>query len=62
VWWRNVVGLSRLWWLPVHLAVVLAKAARRAWEGQLGPFVRGRLAAAGLMGQIGTNGANGADT
>jgi GT2 family glycosyltransferase len=45
VFWRNLpAGLLALS-LPAHLAVLAGKAVRRAREGQLGPFLRGRLAA-----------------
>ena len=45
VFWRNLPPLDLLSALPIHAAVVAAKAARRLREGTLGPFLRGRLAA-----------------
>ena len=45
LWRRNLSPLEKLAWLPAHVAVLLLKAARRLAEGQLGPFLRGRLAA-----------------
>jgi GT2 family glycosyltransferase len=45
VFWRNLPAGLLFRSLPAHLAVVLAKAWRRAREGQLQPFLRGRLAA-----------------
>ncbi len=45
VFWRNLPAGVLLLALPAHLAVVAAKALRRAREGQLSPFLRGRLAA-----------------
>ncbi len=48
VWRRNLSPAEKLAWLPAHVAVLLLKAARRLREGQLGPFLRGRLAALGL--------------
>jgi GT2 family glycosyltransferase len=45
VYWRNLpVGLLARS-LPAHLAVLAGKALRRASEGQLLPFLRGRLEA-----------------
>jgi GT2 family glycosyltransferase len=43
VFWRNLPG--RLFWraLPLHLAVLAAKAWRRWQQGELLPFVLGRL-------------------
>jgi hypothetical protein len=43
VWWRNLSPAELLCLLPLHLAVLLAKALRRWREGQLTPFLRGRL-------------------
>src|SRR5262249_33136794 len=45
VFWRNVP--ARMLWraLPWHLAVLLAKAWRRWRQGELLPFLRGRLRA-----------------
>ena len=45
VFWRNLAPLDLLFALPLHAAVLTAKAARRLLEGTLGPFLRGRLAA-----------------
>jgi GT2 family glycosyltransferase len=49
VFWRNLPAALLLSWLPAHLAVLAGKALRRAREGQLLPFLRGRLA---VLGQI----------
>jgi GT2 family glycosyltransferase len=43
VFWRNVPGKALWRALPLHLAVLAAKAWRRWREGNLLPFVRGRL-------------------
>jgi GT2 family glycosyltransferase len=43
VFWRNVPGRELPRALPLHLAVLAAKAWRRWREGTLGPFLRGRL-------------------
>ncbi len=45
VFWRNVPGRALLRALPLHLAVVAAKAWRRWRCGELLPFLRGRLQA-----------------
>jgi GT2 family glycosyltransferase len=45
VWRRNLTPLQKLAWLPAHVAVLMLKALRRLREGQLGPFLAGRLAA-----------------
>jgi GT2 family glycosyltransferase len=45
VFWRNLPTGTLLRWLPAHLAVVVAKAVRRACARELGPFLRGRLSA-----------------
>ena len=45
VFWRNVRGMARLRWLPRHAAVLGAKAARRAQEGTLLPWLLGRVRA-----------------
>src|SRR5262249_14617616 len=42
LWWRNLPLGTLLAALPLHAAVVLAKALRRAWHGELRPFLRGR--------------------
>jgi GT2 family glycosyltransferase len=52
VFWRNLPA-SRLWRvLPLHAAVVAGKAWRRWREGQLLPFLRGRLQALGEAAEI----------
>jgi GT2 family glycosyltransferase len=43
VFWRNLPDASLMRALPVHLAVVAAKAWRRWRAGELIPFLRGRL-------------------
>jgi GT2 family glycosyltransferase len=43
VFWRNLPGRALLCSLPLHLAVLLAKAWRRWRRGELLPFLRGRL-------------------
>lgn len=52
VFWRNMPALQLLLWLPAHAAVVALKALLRLREGQLGPFVRGRLAALAAAGDV----------
>jgi GT2 family glycosyltransferase len=52
VYWRNLPLLELLWSLPLHLAVLAGKALRRWREGQLAPFLSGRLAALALAGQV----------
>jgi GT2 family glycosyltransferase len=49
VYWRNLPLGVLLAALPLHVAVVFAKAVRRWREGQLLPFVRGRLAAVAAL-------------
>jgi GT2 family glycosyltransferase len=49
VYWRNTPLAALLGTLPLHLAVLAGKAWRRCREGQLGPFVRGRLEALALL-------------
>jgi GT2 family glycosyltransferase len=44
VFWRNLPMGLLLGTLPLHLAVVTAKAWRRWREGNLQPFLRGRMA------------------
>jgi len=44
LFWRNTPAALLLGLAPLHLAVVLAKAWRRWREGNLSPFLRGRLA------------------
>ena len=43
VFWRNLPSRALLRALPHHFAVVFAKAWRRWQEGNLAPFLRGRL-------------------
>jgi GT2 family glycosyltransferase len=45
LFWRNLAGWRRLAELPLHLAVVAAKAVRRLREGRLRPFLRGKAQA-----------------
>ena len=45
VFWRNLPMRDLMFAVPLHLAVVAAKGARRVKEGTFGPFLRGRLAA-----------------
>src|SRR5260370_19760512 len=45
VFWRNLPTKTLLRALPAHLAVLVAKAARRWREGNLLPFLRGRFRA-----------------
>jgi GT2 family glycosyltransferase len=52
VFWRNLPRRELLRALPMHLAVVAAKAYRRWREGTLLPFVCGRLAVLGEVGEI----------
>jgi GT2 family glycosyltransferase len=52
VFWRNLPRGELLRALPMHLAVVVAKAYRRWREGTLVPFLRGRLAVLGEVGEI----------
>jgi GT2 family glycosyltransferase len=51
VFWRNLGGRELTRALPKHLAVLAAKAWRRWREGNLGPFLRGRLR---LLGELPT--------
>ena len=44
VFWRNLPASVLLRALPLHLAVLAAKGWRRWQEGQMLPFVLGRLA------------------
>ncbi len=48
VFWRNLPGRALLRALPLHLAVLAAKAWCRWREGQLLPFLRGKL---GVLGE-----------
>ena len=52
VFWRNLPASSLWRALPLHAAVVAAKAWRRWREGQLLPFVRGRLQVLGEAAAI----------
>jgi GT2 family glycosyltransferase len=52
VFWRNTPRGELLRALPIHLAVVAAKAWRRWREGNLGPFLRGRLRILGEIGKL----------
>jgi GT2 family glycosyltransferase len=45
VYWRNQSGVRLMLSLPLHLLVLLAKGCRRWREGELAPFLRGRLQA-----------------
>jgi GT2 family glycosyltransferase len=49
VFWRNLPLTTLLCSLPLHLAVLAGKALRRWQDGQLAPFLRGRLAALSLL-------------
>jgi len=42
VFWRNVTGMRLLANLPRHVAVLVAKAAKRWQEGQFSPWISGR--------------------
>jgi GT2 family glycosyltransferase len=52
VFWRNVPVASLPLALPLHLAVLAGKACRRWREGTWMPFLRGRLAVAGEVGDL----------
>jgi GT2 family glycosyltransferase len=52
VFWRNLPGRALRRALPLHLAVLAAKAWRRLLRGGLLPFVCGRLAVAGEALQL----------
>jgi GT2 family glycosyltransferase len=52
VFWRNLSALQLFLWLPAHVTAVGLKALRRWREGQLMPFVRGRLAALASAGDV----------
>ena len=49
VFWRNLPTRDLLRALPLHLAVLLAKAGRRMQRGELLPFLCGRLS---LLGEV----------
>ncbi|HEY7308297.1 MAG TPA: glycosyltransferase family 2 protein [Gemmataceae bacterium] len=52
VFWRNLPGRELLRALPWHVAVLAAKACRRWQEGELLPFVLGRLQALSEMANV----------
>jgi GT2 family glycosyltransferase len=52
VFWRNLPASLLLRTLPLHLAVLAGKAWRRWREGTLLPFLRGRLALLGEVGEL----------
>jgi O-antigen biosynthesis protein len=52
VFWRNLPSLELARALPLHLAVLAAKACRRWQEGMLSPFVCGRLRLLGELRQL----------
>ncbi len=43
VYWRNLPAMHLLLGMPLHLVVLLAKGWRRWRQGELTPFLRGRL-------------------
>lgn len=49
VWWRNLEGWQLLLTMPGHVAVLAGKALLRLRERQLGPWLRGRIAAWGSL-------------
>jgi GT2 family glycosyltransferase len=52
VFWRNLPASRLLRALPLHAAVVTGKAWRRWREGNLLPFLRGRLRVLGDVGAV----------
>ena len=52
LYWRNLPAPALLGWLPAHLAVLAAKALRRTCEGQLLPWLRGKLSVLGWAARI----------
>ena len=52
VFWRNVPAHDLARALPAHAAVLIGKAWRRWREGNLGPFLRGRLRLLGEVRQL----------
>jgi GT2 family glycosyltransferase len=52
VFWRNLPGRALVRALPVHLAVLAAKAWRRWREGTLMPFLCGRLRVLGDLSEL----------
>ncbi len=52
VFWRNVPAGDLARAVPLHLAVLLAKAWRRWRRGELLPFLRGRLQALRRLGEV----------
>jgi GT2 family glycosyltransferase len=45
VFWRNIRGSDRVYYLPRHVAVLAGKALRRLREGTFRPWAPGRLRA-----------------
>jgi GT2 family glycosyltransferase len=52
VFWRNLPAGELARALPLHLAVIVAKAWRRWHEGNLMPFLSGRLGALGQWREV----------
>ena len=52
VFWRNTPGRALPRAVPLHLAVLAAKAWRRWREGELLPFLRGKLAVLGEVADV----------
>jgi GT2 family glycosyltransferase len=52
VFWRNLPAWQLAGALPLHVAVLAGKALRRLREGQLRPFLKGRLAALARAGEV----------
>jgi GT2 family glycosyltransferase len=52
VFWRNLPAAALVHALPLHLAVLAAKAWRRWREGNLLPFLRGKLRALSQMADV----------
>jgi len=52
VFWRNVPGRALPRAVPLHLAVLVAKAWRRWREGNLAPFLRGKLSVLGEAAEL----------
>jgi GT2 family glycosyltransferase len=52
VYWRNLPAWQLACALPLHLAVLAGKALRRLRQGQLLPFLAGRLAALAAAGEV----------
>ncbi len=51
VFWRNTPARNLLWAVPLHLLVLIGKAWRRWRDGELAPFLSGRLR---VLGEIPT--------